>query len=174
MCLTCFLGIVAQSPSTRRSGSAVANAISQYSLAVILFVYINVRGLHRTTWDGELNYFSSLRVLLSEYCHSDNSFGVLTGVTESSCCLPGWSGDSLQDWGPFLYLAFPSMLMYCLEWWLYEIAGFLAGAISEVELGAQSIIYELATIAYMVNMVTEHILSGSSQLSLTKAHVRLN
>lgn len=42
------------------------------------------------------------------------------------------------------------MLMHCLEWWLYEIAGFLAGVISEVELGAQSVVYELAAIAYMV------------------------
>ena len=40
--------------------------------------------------------------------------------------------------------------MYCLEWWLYEIAGLLSGIISEVELGAQSIIYELAAIAYVV------------------------
>ncbi|KAM9846399.1 multidrug and toxin extrusion protein 1-like [Aulostomus maculatus] len=97
------------------AGSAAANAISQYSLAVFLFVYTTSRGLHRATWDG-------------------------------------WSGDSLQEWGPFFCLAFPSMLMHCLEWWLYEIAGFLAGAISEVELGAQSIVYELAAIAYMFPM----------------------
>ncbi len=62
----------------------------------------------------------------------------------------GWSGDCLEEWGPFLKLAIPSMLMLCLEWWLYEISAFLAGIISEVELGAQSVVYELATIAYMV------------------------
>merc|ERR1712142_282016 len=39
--------------------------------------------------------------------------------------------------------------MLCLEWWMFEIGGFLAGLISEAELGAQSIVYELATIAYM-------------------------
>lgn len=42
------------------------------------------------------------------------------------------------------------MLMNCLEWWLYEIAGFLAGIISEVELGAQSVAYELAAVSYTV------------------------
>ncbi|XP_035523081.1 multidrug and toxin extrusion protein 1-like [Morone saxatilis] len=94
------------------AGSAAANAISQYSLAVFLFVYICSRGLHKATWGG-------------------------------------WSGDCLQEWGPFLKLAIPSMLMHCLEWWLYEIAGFLAGIISEVELGAQSIVYELAAVVYM-------------------------
>ncbi|XP_047462101.1 multidrug and toxin extrusion protein 1-like [Mugil cephalus] len=97
------------------AGSAAANAISQYSLAVFLFVYICFRGLHKATWDG-------------------------------------WSRDCLQEWGPFLRLAIPSMLMHCLEWWLYEIAGFLAGIISETELGAQSIVYELAAIAYMFPM----------------------
>lgn len=47
-------------------------------------------------------------------------------------------------------LAIPSMLMLCLEWWLFEVGAFLAGQISEAELGAQSITYELAVIAYMV------------------------
>nr|XP_043898173.1 multidrug and toxin extrusion protein 1-like isoform X1 [Solea senegalensis]XP_043898175.1 multidrug and toxin extrusion protein 1-like isoform X1 [Solea senegalensis] len=97
------------------AGSAAANAISQYSLAVFLFVYICVRGLHKTTWDG-------------------------------------WSRDCLQEWGSFLQLAVPSMLMFCLEWWLYEIAGFLAGVVSEVELGAQSVVYQLAAVVYMFPM----------------------
>lgn len=33
---------------------------------------------------------------------------------------------------------------------MFEIAGFLAGVISEAELGAQSITYQLAVVAYMV------------------------
>ncbi|KAM3864670.1 multidrug and toxin extrusion protein 1-like [Diretmus argenteus] len=92
-------------------GSAAANAISQYSLAVILYVYICWRGLHKATWGG-------------------------------------WSLDCLLEWGPFVQMAIPSMLMLCLEWWVFEIGGFLAGVISEVELGAQSIAYALVTIAY--------------------------
>uniref|UniRef100_A0A668SJ31 Multidrug and toxin extrusion protein n=1 Tax=Oreochromis aureus TaxID=47969 RepID=A0A668SJ31_OREAU len=61
----------------------------------------------------------------------------------------GWSLDCLQEWGPFVQLAVPSMLMLCLEWWVVEVGGFLAGVISEAELGAHSISYELAVIAYM-------------------------
>ncbi|XP_029003016.1 multidrug and toxin extrusion protein 1-like [Betta splendens] len=94
------------------AGSAAANAISQYVLAVVLFVYIFWRGLHKATWGG-------------------------------------WSLDCLQEWGPFVKLAIPSMLMLCLEWWLFEVGGFLAGIISEAELGAQSIIYQLTIIAFM-------------------------
>ncbi|CAM4670505.1 unnamed protein product [Leuciscus chuanchicus] len=91
------------------AGSAAANVISQYSLAVVLYVCIRCMGLHKDTWDG-------------------------------------WSRDCLQEWGAFICLALPSMLMLCVEWWTYEIGGFLAGLISEVELGAQSVVYELASV----------------------------
>uniref|UniRef100_A0AAY4ALD7 Multidrug and toxin extrusion protein n=1 Tax=Denticeps clupeoides TaxID=299321 RepID=A0AAY4ALD7_9TELE len=94
------------------AGSAAANSISQYALAVFLYVFVLWKGLHKATWDG-------------------------------------WTRDCLQEWGPFTRLALPSMLMLCVEWWTYEIGGFLAGLISEAELGSQSIVYELATIAYM-------------------------
>lgn len=66
------------------------------------------------------------------------------------CYLSGWSRDCLQEWGSFLHLALPSMLMYCLQWWLYEIAGFLAGVISETELAAQSVAYEVSAVVFMV------------------------
>uniref|UniRef100_A0A8C8C0V1 Multidrug and toxin extrusion protein n=1 Tax=Oncorhynchus tshawytscha TaxID=74940 RepID=A0A8C8C0V1_ONCTS len=61
----------------------------------------------------------------------------------------GWSWECLEDWDTYVHLAIPSMIMLCAEWWTYEIGGFLAGLISEVELGAQSVVYELANICYM-------------------------
>ncbi|CAL8353422.1 unnamed protein product [Lota lota] len=94
------------------AGSAIANAISQFAMAGILFLYIWGKGLHKSTWTG-------------------------------------WSGECLTEWGIFIRLAIPSMLMLCVEWWTYEIGSFLAGVISEVELGAQSVVYELANVAYM-------------------------
>ncbi|XP_068173025.1 multidrug and toxin extrusion protein 1 [Antennarius striatus] len=60
----------------------------------------------------------------------------------------GWSKECLQDWGTYIHLAIPSMIMLCVEWWTYEIGSFLAGLISEVELGAQSVVYELATVTF--------------------------
>lgn len=57
--------------------------------------------------------------------------------------------DCLQEWGLFVRLAIPSMLMICLSWWIFEIGGFLAGIISDTELGAQSIVYQLSILAYM-------------------------
>lgn len=65
-------------------------------------------------------------------------------------CPPGWSLDCLQEWGQFIQVAVPSMLMLCLEWWTFEIGGFLAGVIGDVELGAQSVVHQVVTIAFMV------------------------
>ncbi|NWR84646.1 S47A2 protein, partial [Furnarius figulus] len=62
----------------------------------------------------------------------------------------GWSRDCLLDWGSFIWLAVPGMIMMCVEWWTFEIGSFLAGLLGVVELGAQSIIYELSCAAYMV------------------------
>ncbi|XP_070419667.1 multidrug and toxin extrusion protein 2 isoform X2 [Equus przewalskii] len=64
----------------------------------------------------------------------------------------GWSSRCLQDWGPFLSLAVPSMLMICLEWWAYEIGSFLMGLLSVLDLSAQAVIYEVATVIYMIPM----------------------
>ncbi|XP_029699460.1 multidrug and toxin extrusion protein 1-like isoform X3 [Takifugu rubripes] len=94
-------------------GSAIANSLSQASLATILFCYIIWKGLHKATWAG-------------------------------------WSKACLQDWGSYINLAIPSMAMMCIELWTYEIGGFLAGLINEVELGAQSVIFQLANIAVVV------------------------
>lgn len=50
--LFCFF--LTEGSCSHRRGSAGANVISQYSLAVFLFGYICVRGLHRATWDGKV------------------------------------------------------------------------------------------------------------------------
>ncbi|XP_048468297.1 multidrug and toxin extrusion protein 1-like [Rhincodon typus] len=62
----------------------------------------------------------------------------------------GWSIDCLQEWGNFLRLAIPSMLMICSEWWAYDIGTFLAGLINEVELGAQTIVLQVIFILYRI------------------------
>ncbi|KAM8854299.1 multidrug and toxin extrusion protein 1-like isoform 1-T1 [Synchiropus picturatus] len=96
-------------------GSAIANLLSEYLMAVVLYGYILWKGLHKATWKG-------------------------------------WSRECLEDWGQFMHLAIPSLLMVCVEWWIYEIGNFLAGIISEVELGAQSVINQIANVAYMFPM----------------------
>uniref|UniRef100_A0A667H7J0 Multidrug and toxin extrusion protein n=1 Tax=Lynx canadensis TaxID=61383 RepID=A0A667H7J0_LYNCA len=69
----------------------------------------------------------------------------------------GWSGQCLQDWGPFFSLAVPSMLMVCMEWWAYEIGSFLMGLLGVLDLSGQAIIYELATAVYMVSMLWRYL-----------------
>uniref|UniRef100_A0A8C2FF03 Multidrug and toxin extrusion protein n=1 Tax=Cyprinus carpio TaxID=7962 RepID=A0A8C2FF03_CYPCA len=62
----------------------------------------------------------------------------------------GWSSEALQDWGSYMKLAIPSTLMTCFEWWIYEVGGFLAGMLSEVDLAAQHVVIMLAYINYMI------------------------
>ncbi|KAM9320074.1 multidrug and toxin extrusion protein 2-like [Gastrophryne carolinensis] len=62
----------------------------------------------------------------------------------------GWSRDCLQEWGMFMRLAIPSLLMLCIEWWSFEIGGFLTGLINAVELGGQAITLQLITFAIML------------------------
>lgn len=41
--------------------------------------------------------------------------------------LSGWTRECLVDWGSFIWLAVPGMVMMCIEWWTFEIGSFLAG-----------------------------------------------
>lgn len=40
---------------------------------------------------------------------------------------------------------------------MFEVGGFLAGVIGEAELGAQSIVYQLAAVSYMVIVNTDSL-----------------
>ncbi|KAK3742751.1 hypothetical protein QZH41_018960 [Actinostola sp. cb2023] len=42
----------------------------------------------------------------------------------------GWSIECLYDWKEFIALAFPGMLMVCMEWWTFEVGTFLMGKLS--------------------------------------------
>ncbi|XP_024121634.1 multidrug and toxin extrusion protein 1 [Oryzias melastigma] len=61
----------------------------------------------------------------------------------------GWTTDCLQDWGSYMKLATPSALMMCLEWWMWEIGGFLAGTLGEKDLAALHLLFEIGAFAYM-------------------------
>uniref|UniRef100_A0A671TPI9 Solute carrier family 47 member 3 n=1 Tax=Sparus aurata TaxID=8175 RepID=A0A671TPI9_SPAAU len=86
---------------------------------------------------------------LSQFCMSGLLYAYILWKGLHKATWGGWSKKCLQDWGSYMYLAIPSMIMICAEWWMYEIGGFLSGLINEVELGAQSVVYQMATITYM-------------------------
>ncbi|MGH0170728.1 UNVERIFIED_CONTAM: hypothetical protein FKN15_002779, partial [Acipenser sinensis] len=117
---------------------AIGNVIN--ALINYIFLYVLDLGVAGSAGANVISQFI-LMVLLFGYIH----WKKLHKDTWA-----GWTTECLQEWGDFVRLAIPSMLMLCIEWWTYEIGGFLAGLISEVELGAQSVIYELAYITYMV------------------------
>ena len=44
--------------------------------------------------------------------------------------------------------------MLCIEWWSFEVGVFLTGLLGKTELGAQSVIFQLETVSYMVSNIT--------------------
>ncbi|XP_055992852.1 multidrug and toxin extrusion protein 1-like isoform X2 [Sorex fumeus] len=93
---------------------------------------------------------SALANTISQFILSLFLFFYILGKKLYQATWGGWSLECLQDWASFLHLAIPSMLMLCIEWWAYEIGSFLSGVLGMVELGAQSVVYELAVIVYMI------------------------
>lgn len=104
-------------------GSALANLISQFSLALLLFLYIFWKKLHQATWGGK----GCLLFSNSDMGFASGELQATPGCVVMVCPASGWSLECLQDWGSFFRLAIPSMLMLCMEWWAYEIGSFLSG-----------------------------------------------
>ncbi|KAM5180668.1 multidrug and toxin extrusion protein 1-like [Mantella aurantiaca] len=120
----------------------VVSIISNIINALVNYVFLFVLGLGvmGSAWANTIAQFSQA-LLLFLYIRLKKLHVHTWG---------GWSIGCLQDWNTFVTLAVPSMLMVCIEWWTYEIGSFLVGLISVVELGAQSVIYQVVTIAYMI------------------------
>uniref|UniRef100_A0A674ERB5 Multidrug and toxin extrusion protein n=1 Tax=Salmo trutta TaxID=8032 RepID=A0A674ERB5_SALTR len=115
----------------------VANLLN--ALINYIFLYVLDLGVAGSAWANTISQLS-LAAMLYTY---------ILWKELHKATWAGWSWECLEDWDTYIHLAIPSMIMLCVEWWTFEIGGFLAGLISEVELGAQSIVYELANICYM-------------------------
>ncbi|XP_064621715.1 multidrug and toxin extrusion protein 1-like [Lineus longissimus] len=64
----------------------------------------------------------------------------------------GWSKEAFQEWGMLFKLAIASLLMICLQFWAFEIGTLLSGTLGAVQLGAQTIIFQLEAITYMLSL----------------------
>ncbi|TPP63266.1 Multidrug and toxin extrusion protein [Fasciola gigantica] len=53
-----------------------------------------------------------------------------------------------DDWGLWFRLALPGLLMISLEWTIFEIGSIVAGVLSQRELAAQAIIYNIESLFY--------------------------
>ncbi|XP_059511343.1 multidrug and toxin extrusion protein 1-like isoform X5 [Stegostoma tigrinum] len=91
----------------------IFNAVIHY-----LFLYVLTLGVAG----------SAAANVASQYCQLLLLFGYIRWKKLHVHTWAGWSTDCLQEWGPFLQLAIPSMAMTCIEWWTYQIGTFLVGA----------------------------------------------
>ncbi|KAM6110692.1 multidrug and toxin extrusion protein 1-like [Pterocles gutturalis] len=109
-------------------------------IANSIFLYVLHLGIMGSAWANTVAQYSQTIFL----------FLYIVGRKLHVKTWGGWSTECLLEWDSFTSLAIPSMLMMCIEWWTYEIGSFLIGLLSVVELSAQSIIYEVSVVAFMI------------------------
>uniref|UniRef100_A0A8B9C342 Multidrug and toxin extrusion protein n=1 Tax=Anser brachyrhynchus TaxID=132585 RepID=A0A8B9C342_9AVES len=109
-------------------------------IANCVFLYVFHLGIAGSAWANTVAQYSQTIFL----------FLYIVGKKLHVKTWGGWSSECLLEWDSFTSLAIPSMLMMCIEWWTYEIGSFLIGLLSVVELSAQSIIYEVSVVAFMI------------------------
>ncbi|KAL7748855.1 ethionine resistance protein [Sorochytrium milnesiophthora] len=73
----------------------------------------------------------------------------ITYINGHQCWHP-WSWKALQEWGQFIALGFPGMLMMCAEWWMFEAAALMAGWFGDKALAAQAVLLNTGAVVYMV------------------------
>eukprot|EP01103_Thecamoeba_quadrilineata_P016831 TRINITY_DN5755_c0_g1_i2.p1 TRINITY_DN5755_c0_g1~~TRINITY_DN5755_c0_g1_i2.p1 ORF type:complete len:494 (-),score=33.77 TRINITY_DN5755_c0_g1_i2:37-1518(-) len=64
-----------------------------------------------------------------------------------------WPGLSMQvfgGWKEYLSLAIPGLIMFCSEWWCYEIAILLAGMVGTLELAAFTVCTNTLNLCFMI------------------------
>ncbi|KFP11932.1 Multidrug and toxin extrusion protein 1, partial [Egretta garzetta] len=109
-------------------------------IANCIFLYVFHLGIMGSAWANTIAQYSQAIFL----------FLYIIGKKLHVKTWGGWSSECLLEWDSFTSLAVPSMLMMCIEWWTYEIGSFLIGLLSVIELSAQSIIYEVSVVAFMI------------------------
>ncbi|XP_064637635.1 multidrug and toxin extrusion protein 1-like [Lineus longissimus] len=85
------------------------------------------------------------------------ALGTLGYILISKIYKETWSGftaDAFQDWGNFLSLAVFGLLNSFLIWLGFEAGTILAGTLGEIQLGAQSITFQIETITFCFSMGT--------------------
>lgn len=75
----------------------------------------------------------------------------------------GWSWDSLRGWAQFLKLGVAGYLMIAFEWWAFEITTLVTGSIGQIQLAANTIVFQFLNVAYMVSVciITTIILTSA-------------
>ena len=58
--------------------------------------------------------------------------------------------DAFRGWGMYLKLSIPSMLMYCPEWWSFEILIIMAGYIGVNEQAVLTIHFNILCTMWML------------------------
>lgn len=72
----------------------------------------------------------------------------------------GWSREAFMEWGLYIRVAVPSMVMICLDWWTFEVIVILSGLLPRPELmmSMMGITFNVHALCFMA----AHGLSGAA------------
>jgi len=87
-----------------------------------------------------ITYWSDL-ILVTLYTHFKEGF-----VPKESWHF--FNADSFKGIGEFLEFGIPSALIYCLEWWSFEVLSVFAGMLSVEELAANIVLLNICILVY--------------------------
>lgn len=69
----------------------------------------------------------------------------------------GWGYESLYEWGQYMRLAAPGLVLLFLDWFTIEIINFVAGWLGEKELAANSV---MSQTTFMLSLVSYWVIQS--------------
>lgn len=119
-------------------------ANASFNVSLLLFNLLFVYGF-------KLNYEClAWSWVISLYLSSFVQFGLSLSYEEVQRTLTPPDRAALTNWKEFISLGLPGTVMLCSEWWAYEVLGIFAALLGSVEVVAQTIIIQTASLAFMI------------------------
>ncbi|XP_064637379.1 multidrug and toxin extrusion protein 1-like [Lineus longissimus] len=93
----------------------------------------------------------------------------------------GWTKESFQNWGYFLYIGMGGFILWMVEWMGVECGSIFSGILGQKDLAAQAVLFQLFTVLYSFPFgfliggnVRIAMLLGSGDVERTKKNAKLS
>ena len=70
-----------------------------------------------------------------------------------------FSWEDFKNWGEYLKVAIPAMMLQLVEWWSYELSTIICAFVSVDMLAAQSVMMNYVMMMYMISLASSNSLS---------------
>ncbi|CAE7417763.1 SLC47A1 [Symbiodinium pilosum] len=84
-------------------------------------------------------------------CDAYESLGILVLASRNPDfrkCWGGFTREAFSQWGSYLRISCPALMLMCIEWWTWDLMSFLAGFVSELAQAVQSVAPAVGDLQY--------------------------